>query len=286
MHLVKLGNAFLSSEDRPTMLKRAVLSVFCAVALLWTGAAYAQETVTVTLLSGEKVSGQLLDLGGDGYTVRVSGSERTIPQNDVSVIDFTGRTMTDADWVKFTGTSQVILRNGQTIDGTLYDIAGSSPLRLTIRTSDGQRELAASDVARIVISRPIRAVATLGASIADTPAVAGAITVQANRPWTSTGITVKKGQTVNLSTTGEIQLSDDVNDTAVPAGAKSGRTIASAAIKNGPAGALVGRIGPTGTPFGIENAAFIVAPATGILYLGINADGFADNRGNYQVVIR
>lgn len=268
------------------MLKRTVLTAVCATALLWTGVAYAQENATLTLRSGEQVSGQLMDLGGVGYTVRVSGNERTIPQNDVSVIDFTGGSMSDADWAKFTGTSQVVLRNGQTIDGTLYDIGGSSPLRLTIRTSNGERELASSEVARIVMSRPVSAVATSGAVIADTPAVAGAITVQANQPWTSTGISVKKGQTVNLSITGQIQLSDDVNDTAVPTGAKSGRTIANAPLKNGPAGALVGRIGPTGTPFGIGNAPFIVAPATGLLYLGVNDDGFADNRGNYQVVIK
>ena len=74
------------------MLKRTVLSAFCAAALLFTGAAYAQDSATLTLRSGEKVSGQLIDLGGVGYTIRVNGNERQIPQNDVSVIDFTGGT--------------------------------------------------------------------------------------------------------------------------------------------------------------------------------------------------
>ena len=74
------------------MLKRTVLSAFCAAALLVTGAAYAQDSATLTLRSGEKVSGQLVDLGGVGYTVRVNGNERQIPQNDVAVIDFTGGT--------------------------------------------------------------------------------------------------------------------------------------------------------------------------------------------------
>ena len=154
--------------------------------LLVTGAAYAQDSATLTLRSGEKVSGELVDLGGVGYTVRVNGNERQIPQNDVAVIDFTGGTMSDADWAKFTGTSQVVLRNGQTIDGSLYDIGGTSPLRLTIRTSSGEREMASNEVARIVIARPDNAVATSGTTgIADTPAVAGAVTVQANQPWTS-----------------------------------------------------------------------------------------------------
>jgi hypothetical protein len=266
------------------MLKRTVLSV-CAAGMLITGVAYAQSSATLTLRSGERISGDLVDLGGVGYTVRVNGAERQIPQNDVAVIDFTGGTMSDADWAKFTGTSQIVLRSGQTIDGTLYDIGGASPLRLTVRTPNGERELSSNEVARIVISRPDNA--TTGTTgIASTSAVAGAITVQANQPWTSTGITVRKGQRVTFSTTGEVQLSDDPNDIAGPAGAKSGRRIASGPLPNGPAGALVGRIGPNGAPFAIGNATFIPAPASGVLYLGINDDGFADNRGNYQVVVR
>ena len=270
------------------MLKRTVLSAFCVAALLFTGAAYAQDSATLTLRSGEKVSGSLVDLGGVGYTVRVNGTERHIPQNDVSVIDFTGGTMSDADWAKFTGTSQIVLRNGQTIEGSLYDIGGTSPLRLTIRTNNGERELSSSEVARIVISRPENAVATSGGStIADTPAVSGAVTVQANQPWTSTGITVKKGQRVSFSTTGQVQLSDDVNDIANGNGARTGRKAAGAPVPAAAAGALVAKVGPNGAAFPIgADQQTVTMPAAGVLYLGVNDDGFADNRGNFQVVIR
>lgn len=268
------------------MLKRTVLSAFCATALMFTGAVYAQDSATLTLRSGEKVSGQLVDLGGVGYTVRVNGTERQIPQNDVSVIDFSGGTMSDADWAKFTGTSQVVMRNGQTMDGSLYDIGGTSPLRLTIRTSNGEREIASNEVARIVFSRPANAVAAASvAAIADTAPVAGAVTIQANQPWTSTGITVRRGQRISLATTGQVQLSDDANDVADANGAKSGRMAAGGALRV-PAGALIGRIGPNGTPFGVGAQTSIVAPAAGVLFLGVNDDGFADNKGNYQVVIR
>src|SRR6185503_7191001 len=255
------------------MLKRTVLSAFCAAAMLVTGVAYAQSSATLTLRSGEKVSGELVDLGGVGYTIKVNGADRQISQNDVAVIDFTGGSMSDADWAKFTGTTQVVLRNGQTIDGQLYDIGGTSPLKLTIKTASGDRELSSNDVARIVMARPENATAgTTG--VASTPAVAGAITVQANQPWTSTGITVRKGQRLTFQTTGEVQLSDDGND------------IATGPLANGLAGALVGRIGPNGTPFGIGSQPTIVAPAAGILYLGVNDDGFGDNKGNFQVVVR
>src|SRR3954467_284496 len=192
------------------MLKRTVLSAFCAAAMLVTGVAYAQDSATLTLRSGEKVSGQLVDLGGVGYTIRVSGSERQIPQNDVAVIDFTGATMTAADWATFSGPSVVVLRNGQTVNGSLYDIGGASPLRLTIRTTDGDREIASTEVARIIMARPENAVATSGASPSiATPAVAGAVTVDAAQPWTSAGISVRKGQTLTFTTTGTVQLSDD-----------------------------------------------------------------------------
>ena len=265
------------------MLKRTVLSALCATAML-TGVAYAQSSATLTMRSGEKVSGDLIDLGGVGYTVRVNGNERQIPQNDVAVIDFTGGSMSDADWAKFTGTSQIVLRSGQTIDGQLIDIGGASPLRLSIRTSSGERDLSSNDVARIVISRPDNvATGTTGAAAAPA-AIPGAITVQANQPWTSTGRTVRRGQTLSFTSTGEIQLSNDANDLADANGSKNARYAATAPMRQVLAGALIGRIG-NGAPFAVGNQT-ITAPASGVLYLGVNDDNHADNKGNYQVVIR
>ena len=272
------------------MLKRTVLSAFCAAAMLVTGVAYAQESATLTLRSGEKVSGQLVDLGGVGYTIRVSGSERQIPQNDVAVIDFTGAAMSDADWAKFSGPTLVVLRNGQTVNGSLYDIGGASPLRLTIRTSDGDREIASNEVARIIMAKPDNVVATTGttpppASIANPPVVPGAIAVPANVQWTSTGLTVRKGQQLTFSTTGEVQLSDDVNDIANADGSKNARYAAGSPMGSVLAGALIGRIG-NGPAFAIGNQTSITAPASGLLRLGVNDNMFADNKGAFQVVIR
>ena len=266
------------------MLKRTVLSAFCAAAMLVTGVAYAQNSATLTLRSGEKVSGDLIDLGGVGYTVRVSGSERQIPQNDVAVIDFTGATMSDADWAKFTGTTQVVLRNGQTIDGQLYDIGGASPLRLTIKTGSGDRELSSSEVARIVIARPNNVV-TGTTGVGATPSVPGAIAVQANQAWTSTGMTVRRGQTLTFQTTGEVQLSTDPEDIANADGSKKARYSTNPQLKQVLAGALIGRIG-NGAPFAIGNQTTIVAPASGVLFLGVNDDEFGDNKGNFQVIVK
>src|SRR6476646_4728135 len=123
------------------MWKRTVLSAVCAAAVFGAAMTYAQASATLTLRSGERISGDLVDLGGVGYTIRVNGGERQIAQNDVAVIDFTGNSMNASDWAKFSGTSQVVLRNGQTLDGSLYDIGGANPLRLSIRTASGERDL-------------------------------------------------------------------------------------------------------------------------------------------------
>ena len=101
------------------------------------GTAQAQVHATLTLTSGKTVTGQLVDLGGVGYTVQVNGQERHIPQSDVAVIDFTGG---NVDWTKFNGTSMVVLRNGETMNGTLEDIGGKNPLRLTVNTAAGARD--------------------------------------------------------------------------------------------------------------------------------------------------
>jgi len=273
------------------MVKRTVLSAVCAVAMLsMFGAAltFAQSSATLTLRSGERVSGDLVDLGGVGYTIRVNGNERQIAQNDVAVIDFTGGTMSAADWAKFSGTSQIVLRSGQTVDGSLSDIGGANPLRLTVKTANGERDFSSNDVARIVIARPDNvATSTSGASaVADTPAVAGAVTVQANQPWTSTGITVRQGQRVTFTTTGEIQLSDNPSDIANANGAKDGRLAPNAPIKGAAAGALIAKVGNSAPfPIGLTSAP-VTMPANGVLYLGVNDDGFGDNRGNFQVIVR
>jgi hypothetical protein len=265
------------------MLKRAFIGALYVTAMLTAAMAQAQDNATLTLRSGEKVSGRLVDLGGVGYTVSVNGQERHIKQNDVAAIDFTGGGVSDADFAKFTGTSQVVLKNGQTIDGQLYDISGSSPKKLTIKTSSGDRELSSSEVARIIIAKPDNAVPTTGASTL--PANAGAnITVSASQAWTSTGITVRQGQTLTFNTSGEIQLSGDGNDKATPAGSTTGKHAQRAAMPRELAGALIGKIG-NGRPFGIGNQTSIVAPASGVLFLGVNDDSFNDNQGSYQVTV-
>jgi len=226
----------------------------------------------------------LEDLGGVGFTVRVNGSERRIPQNDVAVIDFAGSSMSDADWAKVPeGEQRVMLKSGETINGQLVDIGGSSPLKLTVRTSSGDREISSSEVNHIVLARPSNAIATSGSNL-QAPTGNG-ISVSAKQAWTATGLTVRKGEVLSINATGEVQLSTDTNDVATPFGSKSGRKATNAPLPSVPAGALIGRIGSNGQPFGIGSGVQVPMPAAGQLFLGINDDGFEDNQGEYRVDI-
>ena len=264
------------------MFKRTILAL-SVVALSLTGAALAQENATLLMRSGETISGQLIDMGGVGFTIRVNGQERQLPTNDVAVIDFTGNP-NDTDWTKISAGQQVVvLRNGQTIEGTLYDISGTTPLKITVRTSSGEREFSSGEIGRIVLSKPPRAVAASGTTASTIPAGTG-IAVAANQAWTGSGMTVRKGEMLTFNTTGQVQLSTDASDIATPAGSNSGKYAAGAPLPRALAGALIGRIG-NGQPFAIGNQTSIAAPAAGQLFLGINDDHLSDNLGGFRVEI-
>jgi hypothetical protein len=273
------------------MLKRTFL-VVCAVTFLVTGAVQAQENATLVLRSGERISGQLIDLGGSAFTMRVNGQERQVGKNDVAAVEFQGASQLNNDWFNKLQSGQpiVVLKNGQIIEGRLSDIHGAGSAQLTIDTPSGQRELNAGEVAQVYFSvppgltaagaaAPATAVATSGTALES-----GAISVPANQRWVPTGISVRKGQTLFFRTTGQIQFSGDANDRAGAAGAMNQRRAAGAPIPAALAGALIGRIG-NGQAFAIGDQTSVVMPANGQLFLGINDDEFSDNSGNFSVVI-
>lgn len=269
------------------IVKRAgVLALAPAfAALIFVGTAQAQESGTLVLRSGERISGQLLDMGGVGFTIRVNGVERQIPTNDVAIIDFAGADMTDADWAKVAeGTHVVWLRNGQTVNGQLYDIGGTAPLNITFKTAAGDRVFSSTEIGRIVLARTPSAVPTTGTRTAQTPSAGGGFVVPAQQQWTSTGIVVRRGEWLTFNPSGEVQLGND--EIAAPAGSTRQRLApAGAPVPNAPAGALIGRIG-NGTAFVIGDRTSMQMPQAGTLFLGINDDHVADNSGEFRVEIQ
>jgi hypothetical protein len=275
------------------MLKRTLVASI--VLLGFAGAAAAQENATLVLRSGDRISGQLVDMGGSGFTINVNGQERQIATGDVAVIDFVGggQGLPDTEISKVqaaAGGHVVFLRSGENFTGTLYDIAGTRPLRITINTANGPRDVNSGDIGRIYLAAPGGAVATSGSTSttavqAPAPTVPGAIMMSAKQAWTSSGLTVRRGDLVTFQSSGDIQLSTDANDTAGPAGAKSQRTAARSPIPSAFAGALIGRVGNS-APFAIgDQAGPIEMPAAGQLMLGINDDHLEDNSGWFQVVV-
>jgi hypothetical protein len=265
------------------MLKRTILGVVCAVALVFAqaGVALAQEHATLVLRSGERVTGNLVDMGGTGFTVEVAGKNRHIPTNDVAVIEFTGNRLSASDWSNISG-AQVQLRNGQTVKGELYDIGGKSPLKITVNPKDGQREFSSKHITRIVLHRPNNA-ASATPTTGEMPS-GDAITVSAKDQWTPTGISVTRGERLSIRATGEIRLSGDASDRSTVSGSVNRRYAPDAPIPRTFAGVLIGRVG-NGQPFAIGNMTTLMMREDGELFLGINDDSLGDNQGAYTVEV-
>jgi hypothetical protein len=250
-----------------------------------------QQTATLTLRSGATLSGELVDLGGSGFTFRVNGQDRDIPKGDVQSIDFGGNAI-DIPAAARTlegGMHLLVLRNGDVVSGEFYDVAGANPIRLTFRTTTGERQYSGSDVRRIYMARvgDTTGDVTPGAGVQPpSTGVGRTVRVPARTAWTTTGITVKQGQVIRFEATGEIRI--NANDVAIPTGNHRSLFDQKAPVPSVLQGALVGRVllgRGAGSAFGIGNQASIPMPANGVLYLGVNDSQLNDNSGEYTVVI-
>ncbi len=260
-------------------MTRRILGALALITTLGVGSAVAQESAIVVLRSGERVNGSVVDFNAQGLQVRVNGNDRWIGPGDIAAISFTGD-LSDADWNAVSaGTTVFVLRNGQTVTGDLFDIGGTTPLRITVRNSGADRDIMSSEIARIIWARPAN-VAPIATGTGGGPGVV----VPGNQQWVSSGITVRRGETITFQSTGEVRLSADSNDVAGIHGARSQRYAAGAPLPQQFAGALIGRIG-NGQPFAIGGQTSIQMPASGVLWLGINDDVVADNAGQFNVVI-
>ena len=262
-------------------MTRRIFGALALVSTLGLGAsAMAQESAIVVLRSGERVTGSLVDLNAQGFLVRVNGNDRWIGPGDVAAISFTGD-VADADWnAVSSGTAVFVLRNGQTLTGELFDIGGTTPLRLTLRGGGGDRDLSSNEVARIIWARPANVTGTTGQVAGGGPGVV----VPSNVQWVSSGLNVRRGEVLTFQSSGEVRLSGDSGDLAGVAGSRRQRNAPGSPLPQHLAGALIGRIG-NGAAFPIGDQASIPMPASGVLWLGINDDSLGDNSGQYNVVI-
>jgi len=264
-------------------MKRNTVVALLVAALAVAGPAAAQENATFTLRSGERLSGQLMDLSGVGYTVNVNGQERRIPQNDVAVIDFTGGGTSQSDWDRLSNGPFVVLRDGQVVTGQLTDVGGSSPLRLSFQVNGANRDLQSNAVAKIVLARPNDS-GSGATTLPSTPGASGTqgLMVPAQQAWTPTGLTVNRGERLRITANGQIKYGAANEASATPAG--SNERSPENPVPNASTGTLIARIG-NGQPFVVGSQTEIQAPASGQLFLGINDTHLPDNSGSYQVQV-
>jgi Ca2+-binding EF-hand superfamily protein len=120
----------------------------------------------------------------------------------------------------------------------------------------------------------------LGASAAGTQTVR----VNAQQRWTDTGLTVRAGDVLTFDAEGTITMSSDSGDTANPAGSTRGRTAPDAPVLGQKAGGLLAKIGEYAPAF-VGGRNRWTVPVSGRLYLGVNDDHLADNRGEFTVTV-
>jgi len=108
------------------------------------------------------------------------------------------------------------------------------------------------------------------------------VRVNSQQRWVDTGLDVRNGDIITFSTSGQIQMSDNAADVAVPGGATSHRMAPDAPISGVYAGALIGKINNY-PPMAIGDQSRITAPVSGRLYLSVNDDYLQDNRGEFVV---
>jgi hypothetical protein len=263
----------------------------CVVAfsLLSAATAFAQAPATFLLRSGERVRGDLIDTDAKGMLVTVNGQSQTWNVNDVVVIDFAGDARNfPRNEVDLIGSgSLLVLTNGQTIQGQFKDVGGNRPKIIYFTTGGQDRNFLSNNISRLYLAVPPDSTIGGGGSFQPLPpgqVGTGTMQVQARDGWVSTGLQVRQGEVVTISSNGEVRLSSDPSDTATTAGSAKGRRAARAPMPNELAGALIGRVG-NGRPFGIGNQQSFPSPGSGMLYLAVNDDELNDNSGAFGVTV-
>ncbi len=117
------------------------------------------------------------------------------------------------------------------------------------------------------------------------PTPLASIKVRADRAWTRTSFTIKKGQQVTIKATGSVTSS---GVSIGPNGATGTKRLAdpesSFPLASAQPVSLIGRVAG-GPPFFIGTSSMITALSSGEIELGINADQLSDNRGEWSAQI-
>ncbi len=270
-----------------------------AVVACAAGYVLAAERATFILTDGERKSGEVVFHGGkaanliDGnLNLGDNGKETSYPVEQVAVIDFAGGTPSTAELARVPAAGQVaVMRDGNAVPGKFVNIVRGNTL-LWENASGQEQQIPVRDVARVYLNpQSARTVfnynGPIGTPVGTSGNVAGGRTIQvsANQQWTDTGIDVNAGDKVMFQPSGEILIGRSAGQNATPDGnpAYRSRNYPDPSV---PGGALIGRVGAKGRPFGIgAQTQPLPMPASGRLYLGVNDNELGDNSGAFTVVV-
>jgi hypothetical protein len=251
--------------------------------------------VTFVLKSGDRVSGTLVYRHTTDFTVVRDGREQTYPSDDIALVQFVGGDPSMNELEQLPNIDHnpnelerhvFVFRNGNIMRGKLHDIVDN--WFDFDAQAGGRRKHDLSELARLYFNpATARRVYNFDSRKNEQSGGAGSggneVRVQANQPWTSTGINVNRGDRIVFEASGDIKIGP-----SVPAGVDGNTDLArrlTYPVRSMAAGGLIGRVGNS-APFSIgSNREPIVLPASGELRLGINDDRFTDNSGWFTVKV-
>ena len=279
-------------------MRRKMTAIMIAVALSAV-ALTAFAEITFVLKNGERITGTGITRSQGTITVSVNGQERKLPMGEVAMVIYNGGEPAGREIAQLPMSDNppelerhtLILRDGRVIRGQADDW---NPDRLVFDTAAGRQFFNAADISRLyMVSGP--QARRLFAGRAGTTGEAGAggggrrgeadatVTVEANRPWTDTGLVVHAGERIAFNANGTITVVENVQ--TGPDGQRDMARSPNFPIRNMSIGGLIGRVGNS-RPFAIGSTRSpIEMPVDGRLFLGINDDIHTDNTGTFEVRI-
>lgn len=221
---------------------------------------------TIRLKDGSVIRGDVIGFKDQQFIVLIgSGSKgrrsrTSIYVEDIESIEFDSATTAAAS----------VLANDDAGSG------GSEPTSQSTR-SNPQPDLGSST------SRPIGSSSGAGSSPTFFTIKVSVRADNANNGWTNSGLVVRKGQRLRISSTGRVSLGRGRFSTpgglpTIPDNDKL--------MRNEPTGALIAVVGDDNDDFVlIGTRRDFVAQRDGVLFLGVNEGDLNDNTGTYDVVI-
>lgn len=234
------------------------------------GSAVIAQADTIRLRDGSIIRGDIIAFGDQQFAVLVGANTRgrrsrvTIYMEDVDTIEFERAGLVAGANTSNTGTTDASVSSRDTETAT----ANPTPSRGVINPVNPRVTNPSSNAPANVTFRE----ATLR--------VRGDATTNG---WTNSGITVRRGQRLRVTSSGRIALGQ--GRFATPAGiatlADDGKLMA-----NEPTGGLIAVVGDDNDEFIFIGARReFTAQRDGVLFLGVNESNLTDNTGNYDVVV-